>query len=179
MPLRPQILSLLPFLLIAGGCALAPAQPRETGPDAFVIERDLAGETVARGEFTAITGLKRGFTARLRGVRTGDTFTLKESFAYDDGETDAKTWVLTLKGDGAYSGTREDVVGVARGWQDGRAFRLAYDIRLPDAKGRPGMKLHFQDVMVKTADGVVLNNATVGKWGFGVAKVRLKITPAG
>jgi hypothetical protein len=156
-------------------CAAAPGLPAETGPDAFVIERDLLGETVARGRFTAINGADRSFTAWLEGVRDGDTFTLSEKFEYDDGETDQKTWVLTLGAQGQYTGVREDVVGEARGWQDGRAFRLEYDIRLPNEKGEPGMQVRFRDVMVKTEDGAVLNRATVGKWGFQVASVELTI----
>lgn len=144
-----------------------------------MIERDLMGSTTARGEFSAINGVKRGFTAQLTGARSGDQFTLNERFAYDDGEKDEKTWVLTLKGDGQYTGTREDVVGEARGWQDGRAFRLEYDVRLPNEKGEPGMQVHFQDVMVLTPEGVILNNASVGKWGFQVGKVSLKIDRAG
>jgi hypothetical protein len=164
------------FLLapLLSACALAPARPKETGPD-FVIERDLAGETVARGEFSAINGLKRGFTAYLSGAKAGDTFTLSERFEYDDGEKDQKTWILTMKPDGSYTGTREDVIGTARGWRDGPAFRLAYDVRLPGEGGKPGMKVHFQDVMVMRADHVVLNRASVGKFGFQVASVKLEI----
>jgi hypothetical protein len=170
--------SFLPVLvlsLLLGACAGAPLLPKEAGSSAFVIERDLAGSTVARGEFSAINGVRRGFTAYLEGVRSGETFTLTERFEYDDGEKDHKTWVLTLKGPGEYAGTREDVVGEARGWQDGVAFRLEYDVRLPNEKGEPGMKVHFQDVMVKTADGRVLNRASVGKWGFRVGTVELAI----
>lgn len=169
----PVIAPVIAPLLSA--CALAPALPKEAAGD-FLIERDLAGETVARGEFSAINGVKRGFTAYLTGSREGDRFTLKERFEYDDGETDQKTWVLTLKADGTYTGTREDVVGEARGWRDGQAFRLAYDVRLPGADGKPGMQVHFQDVMVMRADGAVLNRASVGKWGLQVARVALEIT---
>ena len=173
MSIRMKLAVALPLLLTA--CAGAPPLPSETGPTPFVIERDLAGSTVARGEFSAINGLKRGFTAYLEGKLAGDTFTLSERFEYDDGEKDQKTWVLKLVGAGLYSGVREDVVGEAKGWQDGPAFRLAYDVRLPDEKGGPGLQVHFQDVMVKTADGVVLNRASVGKWGFRIARVELKI----
>jgi Protein of unknown function (DUF3833) len=170
---------LLAAVFVLSACASPPKLPPETGQTPFVIERDLMGSTTARGEFSAINGVKRGFTAELTGTRSGDTFTLNERFAYDDGEKDEKTWVLTLKGDGQYTGTREDVVGEARGWQDGPAFRLAYDVRLPNEKGEPGMQVRFQDVMVLTTDGVVLNNANVGKWGFQIAKVKLKIDRAG
>lgn len=71
-------------------------------------------------------------------MRSGNTFTLTERFEYDDGERDHKTWVLRLAGDGQYTGTREDLVGAARGWQDGPAFRLEYDVRLPGENGESG-----------------------------------------
>jgi hypothetical protein len=164
------------FLL--GACASAPQLPTQPRADgAFVIERDLLGSAVARGEFSAINGVRRSFTAYLDGTRAGDTFTLRERFEYDDGERDHKTWILTLKGDGTYIGTREDVIGEARGWQDGPTFRLEYDIRLPTDNGEPGMKVRFRDVMWKTADGRVLNHAVVGKWGLRVGTVKLVIEP--
>lgn len=164
--------------LAAGACALAPGLPAETGPTAFVIERDLAGDTVATGKFSAINGVNRPFTAKLNGKLDGKTFRLVEDFAFEDGEKDQKTWVLTFAPDGSCTGVREDVVGVAKCWRDGLAFRLAYDVRLNGADGKPGMKVHFQDVMVKRADGTVINNASVGKWGFGVGKVQLQIRRA-
>lgn len=167
-------IALVAVMAIAG-CATAPSLPAQTGASPFVIERDLQGSTVARGEFSAINGVKRGFTAYLTGAREADKFTLVERFEYDDGEKDQKTWVLTLKPGGEYSGTREDVVGEAKGWQDGKAFRLAYNVRLPNEDGSPGMQVHFQDVMVLTGEGVVLNRASVGKWGFQVARVELEI----
>ena len=169
------IVLVLVLSLLSGGCATAPQLPKETGASAFVIERDLEGSRVARGEFSAINGVRRGFIVYLEGVRSAETFTLTERFEYDDGEKDYKTWILTLKGQGKYAGTREDVVGEAIGWQDGVAFRLEYDVRLPGENDQPGMKVHFRDVMVKTANGLVLNRASVGKWGIRIGKVELAI----
>ncbi|MBI1250672.1 MAG: DUF3833 family protein [Alphaproteobacteria bacterium] len=167
----------LPILLTA--CATAPPVPREAGVERFVIEEDLLGRTTARGEFRAINGVRRGFSAELNGSLDGETFTLAERFAYDDGETDQKTWRLTRVGDGEYIGVREDVVGQARGYQDGAAFRLEYDVRLPDENGEPGRKVRFRDVLVETDDGVILNRATVGYWGLRVGSVDLRITRPG
>jgi hypothetical protein len=148
--------------------------PPETAPRAFVIERDLLGATTARGEFRAINGGRRGFTAHLNGTWDGSTFTLVEDFEFDDGERDRKTWRLTRTAPGEYIGAREDVVGEARGYQDGNAFRLEYDMRLPARDGK-GMKVRFRDVMVFNESGEVLNNATVGYFGLRVASVSLVI----
>jgi len=177
--MRTPVLSasvLFVSVILLASCAGAPRVPPETA-GTFVMERDLAGRSVARGEFSAINGVRRGFTAWLDGASEGDTFTLSERFEYDDGEKDQKTWVLKRLDDGSYTGTREDVVGTARGFQDGDVFRLEYDIRLPNEKGEPGMKLRFRDVMALTAGGKVINNARVSFWGFGVGKVRLTISP--
>jgi hypothetical protein len=158
-------------------CATRPPLPLETAPRAFVIERDLLGATTARGEFRAINGGRRGFTAYLNGTWDGSTFTLVEDFEFDDGERDRKTWRLTRTASGEYIGSREDVVGEARGFQDGNAFRLEYDMRLPARDGK-GMKVRFRDVMVFNESGEVLNNATVGYFGLRVASVSLVIRRA-
>jgi hypothetical protein len=126
--------------------------PDDAAGDAFVIERDLAGAHVARGEFKSITGVHRTFTAQLTGTWDGQTFTLVEDFVYDDGAKDQKTWKLQRVAPGEYTGTREDVVGTARGYQDGRAFRLEYDVVLPSESGK-GRKVRFRDVLAKDGGG--------------------------
>lgn len=158
-------------------CATAPAIPPTASATPFVIERDLAGASVARGTFRSITGANRGFTAQLNGTWDGATLTLVEDFAFDDGERDRKTWRLQRVSPGRYVGTREDVVGEAIGVQDGNVFRLEYDVILPTENGR-GRKVHFRDVMALNTEGDVLNNATVGWFGLRVASVSLVIDRA-
>lgn len=162
-------------LLLVASCATRPAIPAETIGE-FRLERDLLGQTTARGEFRAINGVRRPFTARLNGSVEGDVFVLVEDFEYDDGERDRKTWRLRRASEGRYTGTREDVVGEAVAFQDGPALRLEYDVRLPGEDGRPGRKVRFRDVLVRTDDGV-LNRANVGLFGFHVARVELTISP--
>ncbi len=155
------------------GCASRPPTPHaEPLADAFILERDLAGKTVGAGSFTTITGADRDFTAHLDGTWDGATLTLVEDFVYDDGETDRKTWRLTRQDDGEWTGLREDVVGTARGYQDGEAFRLEYNVRLGDRV------VGFRDVLVRRADGSVLNEARVGWRGVNVGKVTLEIRRA-
>ncbi len=160
--------------ILTTACATRPPVPATAGSTAFVIEQDLVGLSTARGEFRSITGVRRGFTAHLNGAWDGRALTLVEDFAFDDGERDRKTWRLERVGPGRYVGTREDVVGQARGYQDGAVFRLEYDMILPSANGR-GRKVRFRDVMAFNRDGDVLNDATVGWWGLRVASVSLVI----
>lgn len=167
----------LAALALVTACATRPPVPEAANGDAFVIERDLAGSHVARGEFKAITGVHRTFTAQLTGTWDGEVFTLVEEFVYDDGETDKKTWKLERVAPGEYTGTREDVVGEARGFQDGDVFRLEYDVRLPSENGK-GRKVRFRDVLANDVDGKVLNTATVGWFGLRVGSVSLVMEPA-
>jgi hypothetical protein len=172
-----DVLKLAVLLFLACGvlAACATAPPRPAGASRpFVIERDLLGTTTARGEFSAITGTRRAFTATLNGALQGDRFTLVEDFAFDDGEKDRKTWVLTRLQNGEWSGVREDVIGAARGFQDGDVFRLEYEVRLPSKRGE-GRKVHFRDVLALDGNGAVVNNATVGWFGVRVGTVKLVI----
>ncbi len=159
--------------LFVSACATRPPIPAEATSETFIIERDLVGVTVARGEFRTITGVRRAFTAQLDGAWDGQTLTLVEDFEFDDGERDQKTWRLTRIAPGEYVGRREDVVGEARGYQDGSVFRLEYDVLLPASSGQ--RKVRFRDVMAFGASGNVINNATVGWFGFHVGTVTLHI----
>jgi hypothetical protein len=164
------------FLLTAlWSCATAPSRPSAASGAPFQLERDLLGQTTARGTFRAITGTERAFTAHLNGALEGDQFTLVEDFAYDDGERDRKTWVFTRQPNGEWSGAREDVIGTARGFQDGHMFRLEYDVRLPSDNGR-GLRVRFRDVLALDRDGAILNNANVGWFGLRIAAVSLVIS---
>ena len=172
----------LPLVLAAGlalaACASAPPVPEEAAEGArFVLEEDLIGRTVGQGRFTTITGVDRGFTVEIDGRLEGDTLVLVEDFLYDDGETDRKTWRLTRLPDGSYTGTREDVVGEARGFADGDAFRLEYMLEIPTEDGG-SRQVGFRDVLVELPDGSVLNRANVGWWGFHVGEVELTIVRA-
>lgn len=154
--------------------ATRPPIPSMASKMPFIIERDLVGASTARGEFRTITGVHRSFTAHLNGAWDGRTLTLVEDFEFDDGERDRKTWRLERVGPGRYTGTREDVVGLAVGFQDGAVFRLEYDLLLPSETGS-GRKVRFRDVMAGTVDGHILNNATVGWFGLRVGSVSLVI----
>jgi hypothetical protein len=173
---RVKLAAVMLAAALASACATRPPVPASAAPDPFVIERDLVGSSVARGEFRTITGVRRTFTARLNGSWDGRTLTLVEDFEFDDGERDRKTWRLERVAPGRYVGTREDVVGQAVGVQDGAAFRLEYDIRLPSDTGR-GRKVRFRDIMVRAENGDIVNDATVGWFGFRVGSVSLRISP--
>jgi hypothetical protein len=159
----------LPF----GACATRPAAPMTAAPgETMRLEEDLVGRFVGRGAFKPNFGAERGVEAALVGTwdAATATLTLEEDFVYSDGVTDRKTWVFNQTGTGEWEGTREDVVGKARGYEDGAAFRLEYLVELG------GRKVGFRDVLIEQPDGSILNIASVGWRGLPVGTVELLIT---
>jgi hypothetical protein len=170
-----QVASVTLLMIILSGCAFKPSLP--SGPlDQFTLQTDLRGKTVGTGNFTAIDGTSRDFIAYMDGSWNGEVLTLIEDFEYADGVKERKTWRFTQLANGEFSGVREDVVGNARGYQDGNAFRLEYIMAIPNDDGTPGRKVSFKDVLVKQSDGVIRNDAIIGFWGFRVGQVNLTIT---
>lgn len=159
--------------LATAGCATKPGVPAEAAPAARLVpEEDLAGRLYGRGEFRSITGVRRAFDVTLDGTWDGSTLTLVEAFRYADGENDVKTWRLRKLPDGRYEGVREDVVGMAKGWLEGGAYRMAYTMAIPREDGG-ARRVRFQDVLVEDARGAVINRAKVSYFGFPVASVDL------
>jgi hypothetical protein len=153
-------------------CATAPQFAADQSPRGILLERDFAGRSYAKGVFTnRLTGSKRGLTVVLDGRVRGDTLTLREAFTYSDGETDVKTWVFRRTEPGAYSGTREDVVGEASIRTEGNGVRLSYDVDLPTGSGP--VRVHFEDVIERDSQGVIVNRAIVSKFGAPIGDVDL------
>ena len=137
----------------------------------FVLEDYFVGKTVARGVFISkIAGVRREFDVYLTGKWDGTTLSLREDFVFDDGEKDRKTWTFVKVGEGRYTGTREDLVGVTNMTIVGNEALFDYDVLLP-RKGKEPVKVHFQDKMIFKEDGTIENRARVSKFGLGIGRV--------
>jgi hypothetical protein len=164
---------MLAAAILVAGCATRPQIPPNAAPTARLApEEDLVGRLYGRGVFRSITGASRAFDVTLDGAWDGQALTLVEVFKYADGETDTKTWKLRKRADGSYEGAREDTVGLARGWIEDGAYRMAYTMAIPKKQGGV-RKVRFQDVLVEDASGAVINRARVSYFGFPVASVDL------
>lgn len=167
MPLLPSLTSLLALALVPG-CASPPQIDQQASDPTLALESFFAGNSEGEGVFVnSWTGSQRRFQVAIAGTWDGSTLTLVEDFDYADGERDRKTWQLRRTGAGTFAGTREDVVGEARVWTEGRIVRLAYTVRIS------GWTVRFADILARRADGSLLNRATVGKWGIRVGTVEL------
>ena len=68
-----------------------------------------------------------------------------------------------------YEGTAGDVVGVARGYSYGPAFKFEYVLLVP-VKGKE-MKITFDDWIFMQDERVAINRATMTKFGIKVAEL--------
>jgi hypothetical protein len=151
-----------------GACAAPPASPANENSPRLVLESFFDGTTSGHGVFTnSWTGSRRSFTVVIQGSWDGRVLTLVEDFAFADGERDRKTWRLKATEPGRYTGTREDVVGLARAWTEGNAVRLEYAVSLG------GWTVDFSDVLALQDSAHLVNKAIVGKWGIRIGRVEL------
>ena len=127
--------------------------------DAYGVFTDRSGDVVKR------------FTVVMRCQWNGDEGVLDEAFTYSDGTTQKRVWRMKHLGNGRFSGTADDVVGTALGEQQGNAFRWGYTLRQPvDGKTH---EVQFDDWMYLMDDRVMLNKATMSKFGVRLGEVTL------
>jgi hypothetical protein len=99
---------------------------------------------------------------------------LDEDFVYSDGTKQKRIWRLKKLADGRYTGTADDVVGIAQGQTRGNAFYWTYTLSLPVDGSVYEVK--FDDWMYLMSDTVMLNKATMSKFGVRLGEVTLSFS---
>ena len=136
----------------------------------LVIEEYMTGNVKAWGVLQNRSGnVIRQFSANLNGAWDGKQLILDEKFNWSDGEVQIRQWQITKIDEHNYEGTAGDVVGKARGYSYGPAFKFEYVLLVP-IKGKE-IKITFDDWIFKQDDKVAINRATMTKFGFKVAEL--------
>jgi hypothetical protein len=158
-----------------GGCASPSIDTYANEKPVLDLRRYFNGVLDAYGVFTDRSGeVVKRFTVVMRCSWQGDEGVLDEDFTYSDGTTEKRIWRLTHLGDGRYTGTAGDVVGTAVGQTRGNAFHWNYTLALPvDGKV---YDVQFDDWMYLMTDSVMLNKATMRKFGVTLGEVTLSFT---
>jgi hypothetical protein len=130
--------------------------------DAWGMFQDRSGKVVKR------------FTVVMRCKWDGDVGTLDEDFTYSDGTKQQRVWTLRKTGPNNFVGTAPDVVGEAIGSTAGNALHWNYVLALPvDGKV---YNVSLDDWMYLMDDRVMLNRATMSKFGFTLGSITLSFT---
>ncbi|QGT77657.1 DUF3833 family protein [Guyparkeria halophila] len=169
------VASALALTLLLTGCSSMKLEQFQGTTPAFDLTGYFEGQTWAHGIFESRGGeIKRQFRVEIDGYWEGEEFVLDEDFVYDDGETDQRTWRITPTGEGRYVGRAGDIVGEAAGHEVGQALNWRYVLRLP--YGDSTIDVAFDDWMIRRSENVVINRATVTKFGIRVGEVTLFFT---
>jgi len=157
------------------GCASQDIESYASQTPALDLRRYFNGTLNAFGLFTDRSGtVVKRFTVVMVCSWTGNEGVLDESFSYSDGTTQKRIWRLTQLPDGRYTGRADDVVGEATGQTRGNTFHWNYTLSLPvDGKV---YEVQFDDWMYLMTNTVMLNKATMRKFGFRLGEVTLAFT---
>jgi hypothetical protein len=136
----------------------------------LIIEDYLSGNVKAWGILQNRSGkVIRQFSADLTGKWDGEKLILDEKFNWTDGEVQKRQWKINKIDEHNYEGTAGDVVGIAKGYSYGPAFKFEYVLLVP-VKGKE-MKITFDDWIFMQDDKVAINKATMTKFGIKVAEL--------
>ena len=161
--------------LVLAGCASQDINNYANEKPALDLQQYFNGTLDAYGVFTDRSGaVVKRFTVLMECKWTGDEGVLDEAFTYSDGTKQTRIWRLTKTGNGKFVGRADDVVGEALGESRGNAFHWTYTMRLPvDDKV---YDVQFDDWMYLMTDKVMLNKATMSKFGVRLGEVTLSFT---
>ena len=138
----------------------------------FALEDYFHGETRAYGLFEDRFGrVRKQFSVLIDGHWDGQTLTLDEDFIYDNGDSEYRHWQIEKTGPRHYVGTTQQIIGTAEGEISGNSFHWTYRFHLKVGKGI--WDVRFDDWMYLQPDGVLLNKATVYRWGIKIGTVFL------
>ena len=173
MPQPRRRLSLLVALmgaLLMSGCARFDINTYATAKPAFDPFLYFAGDVHAWGLVQDWRGrVTRRFDVTIKGHQDGEFMVLDEKFRYDDGETATRTWRIARTGNGAFSGTADDIVGKAIGQTAGNAMHWTYDLDL--VVNASTYRIAFDDWMWQLDGEALINRSKLRKFGVTVGEV--------
>ena len=157
------------FLTNCSGSSMKPIDFKNQKPR-LIIEDYLSGNIKAWGILENRSGkVTRQFSADLNGKWDGEVLILDEKFNWSDGEIQKRKWQITKLDEHNYEGIADDVVGKAKGYSYGPAFKFEYVLLVP-VKGKK-IKITFDDWIFMQDERVAINRATMTKFGIKVAEL--------
>lgn len=139
------------------------------GP-AFDMRQHLNGPILCEGVIYGPMGrVSSRFVADMMGTWDGDTGTLAETFRYDSGAVQNRSWTLRVGNGGKIIADAADLVGSGSGVQHGPAVEMRYRIKLDRTAG--GHVLDVIDWMYLMENGTIMNRSQFRKFGIPVAEL--------
>ena len=169
---RCSTLLLISAVALLSACSTPQIDDYAKEKPVLELDKYFNGTLDAYGVFTDRSGqVVKRFTVVMDCTWNGNSGVLDEAFTYSDGTKQRRVWRLTRHEDGRFTGTADDVVGIANGQQRGNAFYWTYTLALP-VDGNI-INVQFDDWMYLMNDKMMLNKASMSKWGVGLGEVTL------
>ncbi|MFL2889738.1 MAG: DUF3833 domain-containing protein [Pelagibacteraceae bacterium] len=167
-----KILSVILISILLTSCSgnsMKPIDFKDQKPR-LIIEDYLSGNVKAWGILQNRSGkVTRQFSADLKGIWNGSQLILDEKFNWTDGEVQKRQWKINKIDEHNYEGEAGDVVGKAKGFSYGPAFKFEYVLLVP-IKGKE-IKIKFDDWIFMQDEKVAINRAVMTKFGIKVAEL--------
>lgn len=174
MKLLLSLLTLMSVTLMLSACSSSDKKLKAyegTTPELY-LEQYFSGPVKVHGILQDFKGnITRRIEGDIYGVWEGKKGKLYEVFYYDDGEVYKRIWHLQAETDGTFSGTAHDIVGKAKGSQEGHAAFWQYVMEVP--VGDKVYKLDFDDRMWLLENGALFNKTKLKKFGITVANLTI------
>jgi len=170
--LKAMFISAMVFLVAS--CSAPDVDYYKGTEPEFNFKRFFSGELKAYGVVQDHKAeLTRKLVVDMQASWQGNQGVIDEQFVYDDGETQTRTWYITLNDDGSISGTASDVVGEAKGDSNGSVFHWTYSVELPYNDST--LVVNFDDWMYLVTQSRLINRTAIDKFGVEVGEVTLVI----
>lgn len=166
--------SLLLLCLCITSCSTPQIKDYSNTTPNLLLEEFFDGELSAYGIVLDHNGkLSRRFTVKLQASWNNNKGTIEEWFIFDDGEKSKRIWQLTKQDKNQYTGTANDVVGIAKGVTSGAALYWQYDLLI--AVDGTQYQVTLDDWMYLIDDKRLFNKTDIIKYGLKVGEVNLYI----
>ena len=166
-------LSVLFVVLFISGCSTIDMRMYRDNEPQLDLFTYFQGKTKGWGIVQDRKGeLLRQFVVDIDGKLSDDgSLVLEEHFTWNDGERSTRTWTLDRVDSHRFTGTAEDVAGQAEGVVSGNVLLWQYQLNLKVEETT--WLITFEDWMFKVSDKLLLNRATMTKFGFTVGEITI------
>lgn len=166
---RLKISVALILIFVLFGCSTTPDDYKDTQPE-FDLKEFFTGDLKGWGLIKNYNGkVTKRFTVDMTGTWENNKGVLYELFKYQDGSTQERTWYLNKEGNNINTGTASDVVGTAKGTQEGFAFNWTYDLLFESDEKQ--IQVHLKDWLYQVDENALISEATIKKFGINVGEV--------
>jgi hypothetical protein len=169
--MNKALIILLLFFLT--GCSSIDMQRYSNNKPELDLFNYFEGSTIGWGIVQDRKGvLLRQFVVTIDGsIDDNGQLTLMEDFDWSDGEKSSRKWILTKDDAHTFSGTASDVIDKADGTLYGNVLNWKYRLNLK--VDNTTWKITFDDWMFLVSDDLLINKATMSKFGFEVGEITI------